>query len=161
LFEALGSAMSRGSAVNPDMAGGLAGHNAGGCADVETRLRMADGVDGSGTVQLANSQIAERSSSRTAAMNATLPIPTDHPHTGEPGCCVERLVGPRTWTQEGFIVVSDANGMPLVHDWHCAKWMAESRVRMITRELPERLRKNLTIAAATLRFEWPNDEDEP
>jgi hypothetical protein len=36
--------------------------------------------------------------------------------------------------------------------------MAESRVRMITTELPEHLRKNLTIISATMRYEWPNTE---
>ena len=25
-------------------------------------------------------------------MKTTLPIPTDHPQTGDPGCCVQRLV---------------------------------------------------------------------
>ena len=79
--------------------------------------------------------------------------------TSDPAVGSTRLV--RTWTQEGFIVVSDANGWPLVHDWHPAKWMAESRVRMITAELPEHLRKDLTILPGTLRFEWPNAAGEP
>jgi len=72
--------------------------------------------------------------------------------------CLQRLVRPRAWNQEGFIVVSDANGLPLVHDWHPALWMAESRVRMITAEVPEHLRKNITIIKATMQFEWPNEK---
>jgi hypothetical protein len=87
-----------------------------------------------------------------------LMLPQPSPVQKSGSGCLERLVGPRTWTQEGFAVVSDANGLPLVHDWHSARWMAESRVRMITTELPEHLRKNLTIISATMRYEWPNTE---
>ena len=71
-----------------------------------------------------------------------------------------RVVGPRAWIQQGFVVVSDANGLPLVHEFHPARWMAESRVRMITAELPEHLRKSLTIITATLHYEWPNARHE-
>jgi hypothetical protein len=89
-----------------------------------------------------------------------LNMPNDLQTTeAQPGS-LHPVVGPRAWTQEGFIVVSDANGMPLVHDWHPAKWMAESRVRMITAELPEHLRKNLAIVPAQLRYEWPNARTE-
>jgi hypothetical protein len=35
-------------------------------------------------------------------MNTTLPNPTNHPQTGEPGCCVKRLVRP--WTPSNMVI---------------------------------------------------------
>jgi hypothetical protein len=71
------------------------------------------------------------------------------------GVALQRLVRPRQWNQKGFIVVSDGNGLPMIHEWHPAQWMAESRVRQLTALLPAHLCKNMTVEKAMMKFEWP------
>ena len=84
------------------------------------------------------------------------------PATERAAVALDAVVRPvRAWEQRGYILVSSANDLPLIHDWYVAEWMAESAKRLVEAEMPEHLRKQLSIRPATIHFDWPNNDSTP
>lgn len=68
-----------------------------------------------------------------------------------------RLVGAQdttSWRQAGFVLVSRAGELPLVHSFHLPRWEAESAAEQ-ARKLPSELVTDLQVVPATLEFELP------
>jgi hypothetical protein len=58
----------------------------------------------------------------------------------------------KEWSQPGFVVISWAGVLPLVHKFCYARWEAELEEKRILEELPEDLRSGLKIVESRLIF---------
>lgn len=57
------------------------------------------------------------------------------------------------WTQQGFLVISDACGMPLIHGYG-SEWECGVITRMAVEKLPDHLRVDLRTVPVVLHFKW-------
>ncbi|TSP13976.1 hypothetical protein [Cupriavidus campinensis] len=56
------------------------------------------------------------------------------------------------WNQRCFVLVSEAEGLPLLHGWFKTEWEAETARKHAEETLPEELRAGLRITPGNLQF---------